>query len=125
VPTQALNAWSKASPEPFASGPGALATALFFLEPNGQRASIGLRMAGRMKPSFNCPHCDALYHVVRGEAGPETIYREITCLTCSRPLPERERQFVLKYFLLRKALPRDARAHVGSEHGSVRARRKM
>jgi hypothetical protein len=78
-----------------------------------------------MKPSINCLHCDALYHVVRGEAGPETVYREITCLACGGLLPEREGQFVLKYFLLRKALPHDARAHVRSEHGSVRDRRKM
>jgi hypothetical protein len=70
-------------------------------------------MAGRMKLSFSCPHCNALYHVVRGEAGPETVYRAITCPVCGGSLPEREGQFVLKYFLMRKALPRDRRTCAG------------
>jgi hypothetical protein len=78
-------------------------------------------MAARMKPWFYCPHCNALYDVVRGEAGPETVYREITCRACGGPLPEREGQFVLKYFLLRKGLPRDRRSGVGPQRGSVRA----
>ena len=78
-------------------------------------------MAGGMKPSFSCPHCNALYHVVRGEAGPETVYREITCRACGGLLPEREGEFVLKYFLLRKAPPRDRQARAGPQRGSVRA----
>jgi len=77
--------------------------------------------ASGMKPLFSCPHCGALYHLVKGEAGPETVYREIKCRICGGPLPEREGEFVLKYFLLRKALPRDTRAFVGSQHRSVRA----
>jgi hypothetical protein len=82
-------------------------------------SQIGPYIGGGMEPSFNCLHCDALYHVVRGEAGPETVYREITCLACGGSLPEREGEFVLKYFLLRKALPHDRRVRAGC--GSVRA----
>jgi hypothetical protein len=29
--------------------------------------------------SFTCPNCNALYRLVRQEAGPETINREVTC----------------------------------------------
>ena len=73
-------------------------------------------MASRMKLSFNCPHCNALYHIVRGEARPETVYSEITCRACGGSLPAREGQFVLKYFLLRKGLP-----PAGSQRGPLRA----
>ena len=53
-----------------------------------------------------CPSCNALYQVVKAEAGPETVALEIACSVCSRPLVAREGQFVLKYFLLRKAIQR-------------------
>ena len=53
--------------------------------------------------SFNCPNCNALYQVVQAEAGPETVYSEIPCRSCSAALPGRKGKFVLKYFLLRKA----------------------
>jgi hypothetical protein len=53
------------------------------------------------KPSFHCPNCNALYQVVRVEAGPETTYRAITCRSCGAPFPSREGRFVIKYFLLR------------------------
>jgi hypothetical protein len=56
-------------------------------------------------PFFRCPSCNALYQVVKAEAGPETVALEIACSVCSRPLVAREGQFVLKYFLLRKAIP--------------------
>jgi hypothetical protein len=56
-------------------------------------------------PLFRCPSCNALYQVVKAEAGPETVALEIACRVCSRPLVAREGQFVLKYFLLRKATP--------------------
>jgi hypothetical protein len=56
-------------------------------------------------PLFRCPSCNALYQVVKAEAGPETVALEIACRVCSRPLVAREGQFVLKYFLLRKAIP--------------------
>jgi hypothetical protein len=52
---------------------------------------------------FNCPHCDALYQVVKAEAGPEAINGDIACRVCRGPLAARDREFVLKYFFLRKA----------------------
>jgi transcription elongation factor Elf1 len=53
---------------------------------------------------FTCPNCNALYQVVKVEAGPETDNREITCRVCGAPLAGREGNFVLKYFLLRKGI---------------------
>jgi hypothetical protein len=52
---------------------------------------------------FTCLNCKALYQLVKVEAGPETVDRALTCLVCGVPLPSREGEFVLKYFLLRKA----------------------
>jgi transcription initiation factor IIE alpha subunit len=52
---------------------------------------------------YTCPNCSALYEVVKVEAGPATD-REITCPVCDAPLAGREGEFVLKYFLLRKAI---------------------
>ena len=54
------------------------------------------------RPFFRCPSCKALYQVVKAEAGPETV---VACSICSGPLVAREGQFILKYFLLRKAIP--------------------
>ena len=51
----------------------------------------------------NCPNCDAMYQVVKAEAGPETDSRQITCCVCGGPLVSREGKTVLKYFLLRSA----------------------
>jgi hypothetical protein len=59
---------------------------------------------------FTCPKCSALYEVVKIEAGPETNNREITCNVCAGPLTAREGKLVLKYFLLRKAVPPRRRA---------------
>jgi predicted RNA-binding Zn-ribbon protein involved in translation (DUF1610 family) len=53
--------------------------------------------------NFTCPHCGSFYEVVRAKASPEALDPRITCPTCDGPLPTREAQFVLKYFLLRKA----------------------
>ena len=53
---------------------------------------------------FTCPNCNALYHVIKVEPGPETVNREITCRACGGPLPTRDGIFVCKYFLLRKAI---------------------
>jgi hypothetical protein len=36
---------------------------------------------------FNCPNCNALYQVVKVEAGPETIDREITADPAADRLP--------------------------------------
>jgi hypothetical protein len=52
--------------------------------------------------AFNCPSCNALYQVVKVEAGPETIFADVSCRVCGGALAGREDQFVLKYFLLRK-----------------------
>jgi predicted Zn finger-like uncharacterized protein len=54
--------------------------------------------------TFTCPNCGAFYQVVKVEAGPETDNREIKCRACGGPLVGREGKFVLKYFLLRKAI---------------------
>ena len=79
----------------------------------GRRKSLRLnrRVGGRIMPggrpsafkSFICPNCQALYQIVKVEAGPETIDREPTCRACGGPLAGRDGKFVLKYFLLRKA----------------------
>ena len=55
------------------------------------------------KPFFKCPNCEALYQVIRAEAGPESADGEIACRVCGGPLAGREGEFVLKYFLLRTA----------------------
>jgi hypothetical protein len=56
---------------------------------------------------FKCPHCNALYEIIKPEAGPETIAaREITCRVCAGPLPARDGKSILKYFLLREATRR-------------------
>ena len=60
-------------------------------------------MVGTATVHFKCPHCDALYQVVKAEAGPETIDGDIACRVCGGPLAARDGEFVLKYFLLRKA----------------------
>ena len=54
---------------------------------------------------FTCPNCSGFYQVVKAEAGPETDNRQIACRVCGGPLVGREGKFVLKYFLLRKAIP--------------------
>jgi hypothetical protein len=46
---------------------------------------------------------EALYELVKAEAGPETVDREVACQSCGAPLSGMEGKFVLKYFLLRKA----------------------
>ena len=45
----------------------------------------------------------ALYQVIRAEAGPESGDDEIPCRVCGAPLAPRDGEFVLRYFLLRKA----------------------
>jgi hypothetical protein len=68
---------------------------------------VGARvMAGGRPPSsnsFTCPNCKALYHIVKVEAGSETVHQEVPCRVCAAPLVGREGNFVLKYFLLREA----------------------
>ena len=61
-------------------------------------------MHGTTTTQFNCLDCNALYHLIKVEAGPETVDRELNCRTCGAPLPARDGQFVLKYFLLQKPI---------------------
>jgi predicted Zn finger-like uncharacterized protein len=49
--------------------------------------------------SFKCPNCGALYQVVKVDAGPETVDRQIKCHACDALLNGRDGQLVLKYFL--------------------------
>ena len=60
-------------------------------------------MAADELSSFHCPNCNALYQVVKVDAGPETVDREITCRCCDAPLIGREGNLVIKYFLRWKA----------------------
>jgi hypothetical protein len=53
--------------------------------------------------NFICPHCGSFYEVVRAEALPESFHSLVACPNCTKPLPAREAQFALKYFLFRKA----------------------
>jgi predicted Zn finger-like uncharacterized protein len=49
---------------------------------------------------FRCPNCEAHYHVVKIEAGPETQDCELKCRACGGRLTAREGKCVLKYFFL-------------------------
>jgi predicted RNA-binding Zn-ribbon protein involved in translation (DUF1610 family) len=51
--------------------------------------------------NFICPHCGSFYEMVRVKAL-DSVDPQIRCPACTGPLPAREAQFVLKYFLLRK-----------------------
>jgi len=53
-----------------------------------------------------------LPEVVKVEAGPGTTLQELTCLSCGGPLAAREGKFVLKYFLLRKAVQKSRRTRI-------------
>jgi hypothetical protein len=76
-------------------------------------------------PLFRCKSCFALYQVVKAQASPETVDLEIACRVSNGPLLARERQFVLKYFLLREASRLDVRrARQGSLRAKPAARRK-
>ena len=52
------------------------------------------------KSRFKCPNCEANYKLVRAEAGPQSLDRQVTCRSCGAPFPGREGGFVLKYFLV-------------------------
>jgi len=55
--------------------------------------------------SFNCPHCNALYKVVRVEVAQTSPEREIACRRCGAPLQGREGAFIFKYFFVDRPLP--------------------
>ena len=50
----------------------------------------------------HCPHCKALYQVVKVEA-PEAEDQQISCRSCHKILTGREWRYVIKYFHLRDA----------------------
>ena len=58
----------------------------------------------KLQPSpFTCPHCGAKYRLVKIEAPITAVPdREITCRNCDDPLPGREGEFFLKYFLVER-----------------------
>jgi predicted Zn finger-like uncharacterized protein len=79
-------------------------------------------MPGGRPAAFNpfiCPNCGAFYQVVKVEAGPETDNREIKCRACGGPLVGREGKFVLKYFLLRKAIPSRRLPKAGADDATL------
>ena len=51
-----------------------------------------------MVKTATCPHCDALYQVVKAEPGPEAVNGDIACRACRGPLAACDGEFVLKYF---------------------------
>jgi predicted Zn finger-like uncharacterized protein len=53
--------------------------------------------------NFVCPHCSSLYEIVKAELVPNGVEHEIKCSTCRGPLPAREEEFVLNYFLVRRS----------------------
>ena len=59
-------------------------------------------MRGTSARPFSCADCNALYYLIKVEAGPETVDRDLNCKACGAPLPARDGQFVLMYSLLRK-----------------------
>jgi predicted Zn finger-like uncharacterized protein len=71
--------------------------------------SDAARFTATIKPFFKCPNCNALYHIVKVEVGPESADREITCRSCGASLQAREGKFTFKYFLLRKSGRRQKR----------------
>lgn len=66
-------------------------------------------MPEHQEARFNCGNCGAPYEVVRVEA-PVTADRVIACLSCGVPLEAREGRFVLKYFLVGRAVTPNRRA---------------
>jgi hypothetical protein len=63
-------------------------------------------MRGTKTGQFNCPHCDALYHLIESEAGPETVDIQLTFVACDAPLPAREGPVIFKYFRSSSSPPR-------------------
>ena len=41
-------------------------------------------------PGANCTNCNALYHLIKAEGGPETVDRNLNCQSCGAPLPARD-----------------------------------
>jgi hypothetical protein len=66
----------------------------------GRRMVDGRTTAFR---SFSCPKCQALYQIVKVEAGPESDFQDVPCPVCGEAFVGHEDNFVVKYFLLREA----------------------
>lgn len=66
-------------------------------------ADANLLGAPEGRAVWPCPHCGEQYKIVETEAGPETVNREITCLTCGGPLQGRRGKYIRKYFRIKKA----------------------
>jgi len=52
-----------------------------------------------------CSKCQAIFHVLKVEGGPDAKDEEATCQACGAPLPTPQRlqgEFVLKYILMRE-----------------------
>jgi hypothetical protein len=56
---------------------------------------------GRPLTFFTCANCGALYQLVKGEAGPESVSRDVACRSCGASMPGRDGELILKYFHLR------------------------
>jgi hypothetical protein len=54
--------------------------------------------------------------VVKVQAGPSVLYRQLTCRSCDGPLEAHKGRFILKYFLLeerRRGRPEPGRKYLG------------
>ena len=52
---------------------------------------------------FVCPGCGSDYRVVRVEAEADLPHRLLHCRVCKHPLTAMDGEFLLKYFLVRRA----------------------
>ena len=62
---------------------------------------------------FECPNCGAKYKLIRVEAEPQSLDRQITCRSCGAPLHGREGAIALKYFLVDRPRPQAPAARFG------------
>jgi predicted Zn finger-like uncharacterized protein len=55
-----------------------------------------------MVETFPCPHCQAVYKLVRVKTPPEPGDHPVSCLHCGQVLAPRDNEFLLKYFLVER-----------------------
>jgi hypothetical protein len=75
-------------------------------ESNGHSMPLGTAngpLVQTAEVSFICSQCASLFEVAKAKALSDAVERRVTCPTCCGPLPAREAQFALNYFLWRKA----------------------
>jgi hypothetical protein len=60
-------------------------------------------MAEDSPDGFHCPHCGALYNVVRMKSEPGKTYRPVGCRVCHGRLAASDGEDILKYFLIRRS----------------------